>query len=168
VAVDVDNEAIASYLIDKGADVSAINTGQLTPLFYAKTIGMADCPRTSADINFGMPITWMLANRRKEVAEYFLDRGGPVARKPETTKPFPPHSVFAMRSSRFLDKFRAQGFDPLYESPAKNNLLHYASESESAELIERADRPRRAGIIRRTCLAGSLFTSPQHKETFRR
>ena len=33
VAVDVDNEPITRYLIEKGADISALNSGQLTPLF---------------------------------------------------------------------------------------------------------------------------------------
>ena len=35
-------------------------------------------------------------------------------------------------SSRFLEKYLQQGFDPLYESLARSNLLHYASESDSA------------------------------------
>jgi ankyrin repeat protein len=138
VAVDVDDEPITRYLIEKGADISALNSGQLTPLFYAKTAGMARLLlEQGADINFGMPITWMLVNRRKEVAEYLLDRG---ARLPEVGTPQSLSLlVRSLRSGsgRFLDKFREQGFDPLYESHAKNNLLHYASESESAELIER-------------------------------
>ena len=137
LAVDVNNEPIAKYLIEKGADMGALNNGQLTPLFYAKTLGMARLlVERGADINFGMPITWMLVNKRKEVAEYLLDRG---ARIPEIGTPQSLSLlVRSLRSGsgRFLHKYKDQGFDPRYESPAKNNLLHYASESDSAELID--------------------------------
>lgn len=138
VAVDVNNEPIAGYLIEKGSDVQALNGSQLSPLFYAKTVGTARLlVERGADIDAGLPVIWMVANGRKEVAEYLLDKG---ARLPDIGTP--QGQLLLVRSlkcgsGRFLDEYRKRGFDPLYESPAKNNLLHFASESDAAELVDR-------------------------------
>ena len=138
VAVDSDNESIARYLIEKGSDVNALNGNEWTPLFYAKTVNIARLlVDKGADIHTGMPLAWMLVTGRKDVAELLLDRGAGL---PEIGTD--QSLLFLVRSlrcgsSRFLEKYLQQGFDPLYESPTKNNLLHYASESDSAELIDR-------------------------------
>jgi len=138
VAVDVNNEPIARYLIEQGADLNALNGNQWTPLFFAKTAGLAELlVEKGADIDLSMPIAWMLATRRKEVADYLLDRG---ARVPGSGTP--QGLLFLVRSLRsgsvrLLEKYLGQGFNPLHESPAKNNLLHYAAESDSGELIDR-------------------------------
>ena len=138
VAVDSDNEPMARYLIDKGSDVNALNNNEWTPLFYAKTINIARLlVDKGADIQTGMPLAWMLATGRKDVAELLLDRGAGL---PEIGTD--QSLLFLVRSLRcgsgkFLEKYMQQGFDPLYESPARSILLHYASESDSAELIDR-------------------------------
>jgi ankyrin repeat protein len=138
VAVDVDNEPIARYLIEKGADLNALNGNEWTPFMYVKTVGMARLlADRGADINAGLPIIWMTVNKRKDVAEYLLDKG---ARLPDIGTP--PGLLLLVRSlrcgsGRFLDEYRKRGFDPLYQGPAKNNLLHFASESDSADLIDR-------------------------------
>ena len=138
VAVDLDNEPMARYLIEKGSDVNALNSNEWTPLFYARTINIARLlVDKGADIRTGMPLAWMLATGRKDVAELLLDKGAGL---PEIGTD--QSLLFLVRSlrcgsSKFLDKYLQRGFDPLYESPTKNNLLHYASESDSAELIDR-------------------------------
>jgi ankyrin repeat protein len=138
VAVDSDNESMTRYLIEKGSDVNALNSNEWTPLFYAKTINIARLlVDKGADIHTGMPLAWMLATGRKDVAELLLDRGAGL---PEIgTNQSLLFLVRSLRcgSIRFLEKYLQQGFDPLYESLTKSNLLHYASESDSAELIDR-------------------------------
>jgi ankyrin repeat protein len=138
VAVDLEQEAIVRYLIEKGADVNALNNNESTPLFYAKGTEIAKLlVESGADINKGMPIAWALVAKRKEVAEYLLEKGAGL---PDTRTS--QGLLFLVRSLRcgsvmFLDKYLKLGFDPLYESNTKNNLLHYAAESNSADLIER-------------------------------
>jgi ankyrin repeat protein/Tol biopolymer transport system component len=137
VAVDRDYESIARLLIEKGADVNALNnTG--TPLYYAKSAGIARLlVENGTDINAYNPLAWMLVNRRKEVAEYLLEAGAAL---PETGTP--QARLFLVRSlqsgsCKFLEKYLQQGFDPLYKSQSNNTLLHYASESNSTELTDR-------------------------------
>lgn len=138
VAVDLENETIARYLIERGSDVNALNSNEWTPLFYAKTKSIAGLlVENGADIRTGMPLAWMLATGRKDVAELLLDKGAGLP-KIGTGQSL----LFLVRSlrcgsSKFLEKYLQQGFDPLYESLTTSNLLHYASESDSAELIDR-------------------------------
>ena len=138
VAVDSDNESIARYLIENGSDVNALNNNEWTPLFYAKTLNIARLlVDKGADIHTGMPLAWMLATGRKDVAELLLDKGAGL---PEIgTNQGLLFLVRSLRcgSSRFLERYMQRGFDPLYVSPIRNSLLHYASESDSAELIDR-------------------------------
>jgi ankyrin repeat protein len=137
VAADVNNENIVSYLLEKGADPDAKGNNDWTPLLYAKNIGIAKLlVNNGADVNEGMPIAWALVNRRKEIVDYLIDMG---AKLPEVKTS--QGLLFLVRSLRcgsdkILKIYLQQGFDLLYESKSKNNLLHYASESNSSELID--------------------------------
>lgn len=142
VAVDVNNEPIARYLIEKGADLNAINSNSWTPLFYAKEKEMTKLlVEKGADINFeasnSTALAWSLLYRRKDVAEYLLEQG---ARLPELgTNQSIGLLIQSLKSGsfKFLEKYMELGFNPLYESETKCNLLHYASESNSFELIDK-------------------------------
>jgi len=140
-AVDVNNEPIARYLIEKGADLNAVNANRWTPLYYAKNARMAKLlVDNGADINCNnfnfTPLDIALFNKRTDVAEYLLERGANI---PEagTNQSFGfIKTTLKSGSAKFLDKYIRQGFDPLYESEAKRNLMHYAAESDSAELVD--------------------------------
>lgn len=137
VAVDAEQQFIAEYLLEKGAEVNAVNNNGFTSLFYAKKVNLARLlVEKGADIQKGNPLAWALATKRKEVAEYLLDNG---ARLPDVQSP--QGILFLVRalrcgSGKVLERYMQQGFDPLYESLAKNNLLHYAAESDATDLIE--------------------------------
>jgi ankyrin repeat protein len=142
VAVDVNNEPIARYLIEKGADLNAVNGNNWTPLFYAKEKEIAKLlVEKGADINLnasnGTALSWLLLYRRKEVAEYLLEKG---VKLPEIgTIQSIGLLIQSLKSGsiKFLEIYMQQGFNPFYESKENNNLLHYASESNSVELIEK-------------------------------
>jgi ankyrin repeat protein len=131
VAVDLNNEPIARYLIEKGADLNAVNSNFWAPLFYAKEKEIAKLlVEKGADINFkasnGTAVSWLLLYRRKEVAEYLLEKG---VKLPEIgTNQSIGLLIQSLKSGsiKFLEKYMQQGFNPLYESEEKNNLLHYA------------------------------------------
>jgi len=142
VAVDANNEQIARYLIEKESDLNSVNIFDYTPLFYAKKVEISKLlVQSGADINYGTSyrtaLGRSLAQRSREVAEYLLEKGA-VLPEIGTDK-----SIELLRNSlkcgslKFLDKYMKQGFDPLYESEGKSNLLHYASESNSIELIDK-------------------------------
>ncbi len=142
VAVDVDNEPIARYLIDKGAEINAVNGSQWTPLFYAKKANMARLlVKKGAEINFKgslfSPLSISVFQKRKEVAEYLLEAG---AELPDIKKG---EGVVLLREALkcgsivILDKYLSRGFDPLFENELQDNLLHFASERGSTELIDK-------------------------------
>ncbi len=142
VAVDVNNVPIARYLIDKGADLNAVNSNRWAPLFYAKEKEIAELlVEKGADINFeasnGTAISWLLLYRRKVVAEYLLEKGAIIPKVGTTQSVGLLIQSLKSGSIKFLEKYMQQEFNPLYESKEQNNLLHYASESHSVELIEK-------------------------------
>jgi len=83
VAVDVNNESIAGYLIEKGAGVNAVNVIGWTPLFYAQNVKIARVlVEKGADVNFNRngasysdALRVALVDRRKDVAEYLIEKG---------------------------------------------------------------------------------------------
>jgi len=142
VAVDVNNEEITKFLIEKGSDLNALNGNNWTPLFYVKEKEMAKLLiEKGADINCGAPNNTALIqsiwNMRRDVMEYLLDRGAKI---PEPGTPLGLNMLFhelSLGNIRYFDKCLQQGFDPHYEGEAKSNLLHYAAKSNSVELIEK-------------------------------
>lgn len=142
VAISLKNGPISLYLIEKGADLNAVNANSWTPLFYAHQLDLAQLlVDKGADINVGYPnytaLTHFLLYGNKEVAEYLLDRGATL---PDSGTPLSVNAMInAMKigSAQYLDKSMQQGFAPLYESPGNSTLLHYASASQSVELVTR-------------------------------
>lgn len=142
VAVEFNNELIVRYLIEKGADLNAVNRNNWTSLFYAKEKEIARLLiENGADINYGASNNTALIqsiwNKRKDVTEYLLDRGAKI---PDTGTPLGLNLLFLelkLGSIRYFEKCLQQGFDPHYEGEAKSNLLHYASEGDSVELIDK-------------------------------
>lgn len=156
VAVDVNNEPIAKYFIEKGADLNAGNGNQWTPLYYAKSAQMAKLlVDNGADINCDnsnfAPLGVALFNKRTDVAEYLLEKGVKIPEAGTTRALGFIKTTLKSGSVKFLDKYIRLGFDPLYESEAKRNLLHYAAESDSAELadylINRGISPNKADVF---------------------
>ncbi len=141
VAVDVNNEPIARYLIEKGADINALNRNNWTPLFYAKEKEIAKLlVEKGADINFNnsnfTPLSLSLLSKRKEVAEYLFEKGAKLPELGEIGSTRLLIASLKCGSIKFLEKYIEQGFNPFYESDTKSNLIHYASESNSTELID--------------------------------
>ena len=142
VAVDVNNEPIARYLIEKGADLNAVNQNSWTPLFYAKGIEMAGLlldKGAAIDFTLGdiTPFVQFVYGERRELAEYLLSKG---ARIPAPRTPLgllTTIRALRMGSLRYLEEGLRRGLDPLYESEGRSLWLHYAAESCSPELVER-------------------------------
>jgi ankyrin repeat protein len=142
VAADVDNVAIVKYLIEKGADVHALDFEPNTPLMYAGLETAKILVEKGADINYQNPfgrtvLWWTYFRGKKEAAEYLLDAG---AKLPEEGTPSAYDLLrMALRcgSMKFLEKSLRRGLDPLVESEAKNTLLHHATASNSIELVNK-------------------------------
>lgn len=142
VAVDADDAALARYLVEKGADIDAVNGINWTPLFYAKgveTAGLllekgADADFTAGDIT---PLIQFIGAERRELADLLVIRGAKIP-DPKT----PLGRLTAMRalrigSLRYFEEGLRQGLDPRHESEGRSLWLHYAAESRSPELIDR-------------------------------
>ncbi len=166
VAVDTGNATLARYLIEKGADINAVNQNNWTPLFYAKQADIAKrLVESGADVNFAgslfTPLAHAVFQKRKEVAECLLENG---AQLPELGNPL---SIVLLReslkagSAAILERYLSRGFDPLYEDDVNNNLLHFASERGSRELIDllmsRGVAVKRANIFGFTPLHVAAF-----------
>jgi ankyrin repeat protein len=142
VAVDSNNAPLARYLIEKGADLNAVNGIKWTPLFYVKEIDMAGLLlEKGADINFVAgdvtPLSNSVWRENRELAEYLLSKGSgiPALKTPIGLQT----AIRALKigSLRYFEEGLRQGIDPLYESEGRSLWLHYASESRSPELIDK-------------------------------
>jgi ankyrin repeat protein len=141
VAVSVDNKPIARYLIEKGAELNVANLNQWTPLFYAQNVEFVRLLlENGADVDFGTPdytpLIHSVWNGNREVADYLLARGASI---PGTGTQFGViTAIHAIKTGcvPYVEQCMRQGFDPLYESEAGSNLLHYASAGNSIELVE--------------------------------
>jgi len=143
IAADLDHVDMARYFIKKGADVNAINGDRKAPLFYARQVDMAELlVEKGADINLeaynkNTAVVWSLFYKRREVAEYLLEKG---ARLPDPgAELYLQCLINSLKSgsTKYLEHYIRSGFNPYDESEAKSNLLHYASESQSSELISK-------------------------------
>ena len=137
-ALTYENPEQAGYMLKKGADVNAMNNNGFTPLFYAKEVNLARLLiEKGADIQKGNPVAWALVTKRREVAEYLLEKGAVLPEIGTSQGILFLARALRCGSVRFLENYLQQGFDPLYESQSKNNLVHYAAVSDAADLIER-------------------------------
>ncbi len=141
VAVDANYQPIARFFIEKGAELNAVNQNLWTPLYYVKNAQMAKLlVDNGADINFDnsniTPLAISLFNKRTDVAEYLLERGAKIPEMGTIQALGFLKMTLRSGSSKFLDKYIRLGFNALYESEAKRNLLHYAAESDSSELVD--------------------------------
>ena len=143
IAAESDNEVIAEYLIEKGADLTAMNGSKFTPLMVAGLSAAKLLIEKGADINFISPngnstaLVWAMLFEKKDVAEYFLELGAKI---PEAGTPncfINLQSAFKIGCIKYLKKYLSQGQNPLIEDESKNTLLHYAAEGNSHEIAEK-------------------------------
>ena len=142
VAAAYDNEEIAKYLIEKGSDIEAINGNSYTPLMYAGIKVAKLLVEIGADVNYKSRNGWSALDEtlwrgKKDVAEYLLDKGVTI---PDINTPEGKDKLFAsirIGSIKYLDKCLQMGLNPMVESEAKCNLIHFAAESNSIELINK-------------------------------
>ena len=141
VAASLDNEEIAKYLIEKGSDIEAVNANFYTPLMYAGIKVTALLVNVGADVNYRSRNGWSALDEalwrgKSEVVEFLLDNG---VKMPDIKTPDGKNKLFAalrIGCSKYLDKYLQTGLDPMVESETKSNLIHFAAESNSVELID--------------------------------
>ena len=117
------NEPITRYLIEKEADLNALNEDRGPPLTYSRKVETARLLiEKGANIDIDIPndgvLGWLLNLRRKEVAEFLLDVG---AELPDIESPGALNllrNAISCGSLKCFDKFIQKGFDPLHESDA--------------------------------------------------
>jgi ankyrin repeat protein len=143
MAALMDNEEMAKYLIEKGADLDALNGSLYSPLMRAGLKVAKVLVRNGADINYesangnGSALTASLWQESKEVAEYLLDCGAKLPDKESYLFIFFLAKALQKGSLKYLEECLKSGFDPLTVSESQNSLLHYAAESNSVELMEK-------------------------------
>ncbi len=142
VAVDSNNVPLARYLIEKGADLNAVNHINWTPLFFSKGIEMAGLLLAKgADINFIAGDVTSLTNsvwrENRELAEYLLSEGAGIPTLKTPIGLSTAIRALKLGSLRYFEACLRQGLDPLYECEGRSLWLHFASESRSPELIDK-------------------------------
>jgi len=143
MAALMDNAEMAKYLIEKGADLDALNGSLYTPLMRAGLKVARVLVQNGADINYeaangnSSALTASLWRESKEVAEYLLDCGARLPDKESFLFMFFLAKALQKGSLRYLEECLKSGFDPLTVSESQNSLLHYAAESSSFELMEK-------------------------------
>jgi ankyrin repeat protein len=144
VAARLDNDAIAAYLIEKGADINALQNDLHTPLFEAGIKVTRVLVEHGANIDYATPdgtsaISWALHNHDREVFNYLFER------KAKLTLPalasfggvLAIESAFSWGNSGLLEIFAQQGLDPLFQNDAGMTLAHFAVKSNSTQLVEK-------------------------------
>jgi len=143
IAALLDNNEIAQYLIEKGADINAPNGSLYTPLMRAGIKVAKVLVQNGADINYiaangnSSALTASLWQENKEVAEYLLDCGAKLPDKENDSFLFFLSKALQKGSIKYLEACIRSRFDPLTVSESQSTMLHYAAESNSVELIEK-------------------------------
>ena len=142
LAAQCDNVEIVRYLIEKGADINAPRDDFMTPLMMAGINVSKVLVETGVDINYKTPegrtaISYAAETGDRQVFNYLLDQGANL----------PEHGTYgAIRSIEIglrggnvkcLDYYLKEGLDIRFENKAKMTLAHFASESNSPELLIR-------------------------------
>jgi ankyrin repeat protein len=142
-AAEIDDEEITRYLIERGADINAVNPSTFfTPLMFAGIKTTKILVENGVDLNFEAlngrsAISYAISNRKIEVIDYLLEHGLKI---PELgSQRFESMLMGALRigNIKYLDKCIEMGLSPHFVSETKSNLLHYAAESNSEELIKK-------------------------------
>ena len=143
VAAEIDNEEIAKYLIEKGSDISALNTYSYTPLMFAGIKVTKLLVEKGADINFKInnepsPVEWAFQRRNKEKGEYLISLGANLPRIETAEGVSLLRNAIKSGNITYLEKCLSQDKNAtLIESEYGNTLIHYAAESNSTELINK-------------------------------
>ena len=144
VAATLDDEAIAAYLIEKGADVNAVQDDSRTPLLEAGIKVTRVLVEHGANIDYTArdgfsAISLALHTGDEEVFDYLLDR--------KATLVLPPPGTYTAagrgresdedgESEGVRDLLRA-GAGQVVRDAARMTLAHFAAERGSAELIQK-------------------------------
>jgi len=141
IAADMNNEAISKFLIEKGADLNAVNRNYCTPLFYAGLDVVKILVEKGANINFDSTalsaLDWAAMRNKNEVVDYLIDHGAKLPAIETNRAKNSLARMLKLGNVKYLEKFLQQGLSPLYESESKSTLLHFAAESNSTELVNR-------------------------------
>lgn len=142
VAAAMDNREIAGYLIGKDSDIDLPNGNFYTPLMFAGIQVAKLLVEKGADINYKSPYGWSamaeaLWRGKTDVADYLIDNGATI---PEPLTPEGTNMLIAALkagSVKYLEKCIQSGLSPAFESETGSNLLHFAAEGHSTELIKK-------------------------------
>ena len=143
IAALVDNDEIARYLIEHGADLDAQNGSFYTPLIRAGLKVTKVLVENGADINFVSQNgqTTALFNalywKDKKVAEHLLNSG---AKMPEKgNRRYRINLINATKKGiiQYLDRCLKNGLNPLYSGESQSSLFHFAAQSHSTELLDK-------------------------------
>ena len=144
VAARLDNDAIAAYLIEKGADVNAVQDDSRTPLLEAGIKVTRVLVEHGADIEYTTPdgfsaVSLALHTGDEEVVDYLLDRKAKLALPPPGTyrRLVAVERAMRMANPRVFEIFCGQGLEKSFENAARMTLAHFAAERGSAELVQR-------------------------------
>ena len=143
IAALVDNDEIAKYLIEHGADLDVQNGSFYSPLMRAGLKVTKVLVENGADIDFvsrngqSTALSIALMWKEKEVAEYLFKCG---AKTPEKgNRRFRINLIYAIKKGiiPYLDRCLKDGLAPLYSGESKSSLFHFAAESNSTELLDK-------------------------------
>jgi ankyrin repeat protein len=142
VAVDVNNVPLVRFLIDKGAELDAVNQANWTPLFYAKGVEAAGLlleKGAAVDPLAGdfTPLIQFVWSEKRELADLLLSKGAKVPAPKTPLGLLTAIRALRIGSLRYFEEGLKQGLDPLYESEGGGMWLHYAAESRFPELAGR-------------------------------
>lgn len=144
VAASLDNEEIAKYLIEKGADILAINVNNFTPLSIAGIKVAQLLVEKGADINMetanGTALRRALLYGKKDVADFLIDNGAKIPDKSSQWYNSMLSDALEGGCIKYLEKCFEKGLNPSFELETKSNLLHLAAAGKSVEIINRLIR----------------------------
>jgi len=137
-----DQAEIAALLIDKGADINALNRDNRTPLMEAGMKVTRLLVERGADINLITPdgvtaLSYAVEADDKDVFEYLLDRG---AKLPKLGSYGADRAIeFGVRNGNLncLESYGLSRIDALFRNEARMTLAHFAAESGTPEFIAR-------------------------------
>lgn len=142
LAAMIDSVEIAKYLIENGADINAVRFDGNTPLILAGTKVTKLLIEKGADINYATPegttaIFSALKNMDRNVFECLLDAGAKLPSPGTYGADRAIESAMRMGSMKFLETYLQKGEGLDFENNARKTLLHFAVESESAEIVNK-------------------------------